>query len=272
MRNVKIALVQFNSTIGRVDENIQRGRDFIKQAAEKGADLIIFPELYACGYNTIYLENHKSELGFEVKDRHVKLMAEAARENNIYVVMPCIIKEKERLFNGLYIFDRIGKIVGTYKKIHLWEEEAKLFDKGENYKVLDTDFGKIGFLICYDAGFPEAVRMLAMEGAEMVLVCGAFCGLHWKRWNTYYQARALENTIYVGAVNATGGLDNEVWFGNNQFYDMDGNKMMEGLLNIEEMQVVTADLDLVHQSREKGCYLDDLRIDTYQYLNTENKV
>ncbi|MCI8464260.1 MAG: carbon-nitrogen hydrolase family protein [Lachnospiraceae bacterium] len=265
MRNVTIALVQFNSRIGDIEYNVKRGCEFVRQAAEKGADLVVFPELFAGGYNTEYVTAHKEELALQASSDVVSDMAKTAGENGIYVVMPCVIEKDGRYYNGEYLFNREGEIEGTYSKVHLWDEEAKLFEKGGEYPVFDLDFGKLGLLICYDAGFPESVRMMALKGAELVLVSSAFCHLHWKRWNTYFGARALENTMYVGAVNATGGAGEEIWFGSNRFYDITGDSLMEGNLNIEEMQLVSVDLDQVKKARAAGCYLTDLRPETYTY-------
>lgn len=265
MREVKIALVQFNSKIGDTADNVERGCEYVEKAAKEGADIVVFPELYAGGYNTEFVKRHKEELGLSADSPFVNQMAAAAGKNNIYVVMPCDLKKDGRYYNGSYLFNRKGEIEGTYSKIHLWDEEAKIFEKGNEYPLFDLDFGKLGLLICYDAGFPEASRMLALKGAELVLVSGAFCGVHWKRWNTYYSARALENTMYVGAVNATGGMGEEIWFGNNRFYDINGELLAEGILNIEEMQFVTVDLDKVKEARASGCYLTDLRPETYKY-------
>lgn len=265
MRNVTIALVQFNSKIGAIADNVKRGCEYVKRAAERGADLVVFPELFACGYNTEYMTAHKDELGISPDNPFVKQMAQAAAKHNIYVVMPGVLVKDGHYYNGEYLFDRSGKLQGTYEKVHLWDEEAKVFEKGQEYPVFQTDFGLLGLLICYDAGFPEAARMMALKGAEIVLVGGAFCHCHWKRWNIYFSARALENTMYVGAVNATGGLGEEIWFGSNRFYDITGDTLMEGSLNIEEMQLVTAELDRVKEAREAGCYLTDLRPETYSY-------
>ena len=265
MRTVKIALVQFDSKTGATAENVARGIEYVRKASEAGADLIAFPELFAGGYDLAYTAAHRDEVSLSADSPLVQKMAEAAKENHIYVIMPCSLLEDGKYYNGEFLFSRAGEIQGTYGKVHLWDEEAKVFSKGDKYQVFETDFGKLGLMICYDAGFPEASRMLALKGCEVAIVSGAFCHLHWKRWKMYYPARALENTMYVGAVNATGGTDGERWFGNSRFYDTKGDCLLEGSLNVEEMNLVEIDLDKVVEERQAGCYLTDLRPETYQY-------
>lgn len=265
MKKTRIALAQATSKTGDLDGNIAKGIQFIEEAAKENADIISFPELFACGYDLEYLSVHKDEMKLSKESPQVQKMAQAAATYKMYVNMPCVLEEDGHYYNGTYLFGRTGEILGTFKKVHLWDEEAKIFEKGSEYPVFHLDFGALGLLICYDAGFPEAARMLALQGAELLLVSGAFCGLHWKRWNQYYPARALENTMYVGAVNATGGHGVETWFGNNRFYGIDGELIREGLINIEEMQIVEADLSKVKEARDAGCYLTDLRNETYHY-------
>lgn len=265
MKKTRIALVQATSKTGDLDGNIEKGIRFIEEAAKKNVDIISFPELFACGYDLEYLSGNKDKMKLTKDSLQVQKMAQAAATHGMYVNMPCVLEENGHYYNGTYLFDRNGEILGTFKKVHLWDEEAKIFEKGSEYPVFHLDFGVLGLLICYDAGFPEAARMLALQGAELLLVSGAFCGLHWKRWNQYYPARALENTMYVGAVNATGGQGVETWFGNNRFYGINGELICEGLINIEEMQVVEADLSKVKEARDAGCYLTDLRNETYHY-------
>lgn len=268
MRTASFALVQLNSKIGDIATNIARAKDFIEDAASQGADIVVFPELCTCGYNSDYLTAHRNEMALSADDAYIKEIGECAKKNNIYVILPANILEDGHYFNGAFIFERGGEIVGIYKKAHLWDVEARMFEKGSEYRVYDFDFGKFAYMICYDAGFPEAARMMALQGAEVLMYSGAFCGTTWERWNKYPEVRALENTMYVGAVNATGGEGTwELWFGNNLFCDYNGERIMEGRINIEEMQIVEVDLDKIAEERAAGCYLTDLRLETYLYYN-----
>ena len=135
------------------------------------------------------------------------------------------------------LIDRKGYVIGYYGKTHLWADEKKYFASANDYPVYDMNCCKVGAMICYDAGFPEVSRMLALKGAELILAPSAFSMIDKNRWDIYFQARALENSCFVAGINGVGG-QGEVLFGNNKLFNPKCEKILEGRLNQEEMQIV----------------------------------
>jgi predicted amidohydrolase len=262
MRKVKLAMVQFDSLLKNVAVNVQRAIHFVREASVQKADIIVFPELCTSGYNMAIIGNEYHKLGELITDSTVEKFCDAAKAYNINVVIPMPLKKMEDFYNSAVLIDRRGYVVGDYGKTHLWTDEKNFFKAANDYPVYDMDFGKVGVMICYDAGFPEVSRMLALQGAELIVAPSAFTMIHKQRWDIYFQARALENSCFVAGINGVGG-QGEVLFGNNKLFNPQGEKILEGRLNQEEMQVVKIDLAEVAKCRTDTSYLSELRIDTY---------
>ncbi|WP_223068638.1 nitrilase-related carbon-nitrogen hydrolase [Paenibacillus caui] len=264
METVKLALVQFESVLMDVSANVQKGVRFVREAARQGADLIVFPELAVTGYNTDVIGDRYHELAEDLDGFSVKSFSEAARKHRINIVIPMALRQAEgSITNSAVVIDRSGAVAGTYSKIHLWEDERKYFKPGDDCSPFEMDFGKLGILICYDAGFPEAARTLALQGAKLIVTPSAFSLEDKHRWDIYFPSRALENTCFVGGVNGVGG--GLRLFGNNKFAGPRGELVLDASLNNEEMQVLEIDLNEATECSKQTPYLRDLRMDTYGY-------
>uniref|UniRef100_UPI000472B03F nitrilase-related carbon-nitrogen hydrolase n=1 Tax=Paenibacillus forsythiae TaxID=365616 RepID=UPI000472B03F len=229
-----------------------------------GADLVVFPELFVTGYNTDVIGDRYQELAEDTGGSTVKAFREAARTHGINIVVPMALKRADgAVTNGAVIIGRDGALRGTYSKVHLWEDERKYFEPGGACSPYELDFGKLGVLICYDAGFPEAARTLALQGAKLIVTPSAFSIEDKHRWDIYYPARALENTCFVAGVNGVGG--GLRLFGNNKLANPRGELIVSGNLNEEDMQVLEIDLDEADEYSKQTPYLRDLRMDTYGY-------
>ncbi|MCQ6562957.1 nitrilase-related carbon-nitrogen hydrolase [Paenibacillus mendelii] len=265
MRIVNVALVQFESKIMDVSANILKGLKFVQDAARQGADLIVFPELFTTGYNTDFVGKKYRELGEGLEGPTVQTFREAAKVYRINIVLPLVFKKPMSgvVYNSAVVINRNGDVVGEHSKTHLWDEEKKYFSSGDDYPVFELDCGRIGVLICYDAGFPEAARMLALDGVELILSPAAFSIEDRSRWNIYFPSRALENGCFVAGINAVGREGDLNFFGNNKVASPRGELILDANLFVEEMQLVKLDLDEVEASRRAVPYLKDLRRDTY---------
>ncbi|MDB5053367.1 MAG: Nitrilase/cyanide hydratase and apolipoprotein N-acyltransferase [Bacilli bacterium] len=267
MRIVKLALVQFESTMMAVAANVQKGLQFVRDASRQKADLIVFPELFTTGYNMDIIQNRYHDLGEKIDGFTVQTFREAAKKHNINIVIPIALKKQMDgvVYNSAIVIHRNGVIAGDYSKTHLWEDEKYYFRPGDDYPVFDLDFGKIGILICYDAGFPEAARILALNGAELIMSPAAFSLPDKNRWDIYFKSRALENGCFVAGINGVGCDGDLQLFGNNKIVNPRGDVLMEAKLNEEEMQLFEIDLEEVAECRKVIPYLKDLRMDTYGY-------
>lgn len=174
---VRLALVQFESELCNVEANVAHACDMIRKAGENGADMVVLPELFSTGYQLDVVGPRIAELVEPVDGPTVRALQEAAADAGSYVVAGLALEHELAgvAYNSAVVIDRAGELVGIYDKQHLWALERFYFRSGSDTPVFDTDFGRVGVLICYDLGYPEVSRMLALQGAELLVCPSAWC-------------------------------------------------------------------------------------------------
>ena len=194
-RNATIALVQMDCVMLDKEANLQKAKTFIEQAAQQHADLICFPEMFSTGYSPALIGPKYIDVAEEPDGPTFCFLAELAKKYSMYIVAPIVLKSEipGLLYNGLIVISRNGQLMGTYNKTHLWAGERFWFRAGDRYPVFHMDFGTVGLMICYDGGFPEVSRILALSGAELILCPSAFPIRDKDMWDTYFGSRSLEN-------------------------------------------------------------------------------
>lgn len=265
MRMVRLALVQCDSVPLDVDGNVERGRSWIARAAAEGADLVVFPEMFTSGYDLGSLPDNLDQVAEALDGPTIRTLGATAREHRVNVIAPVPTRTSiPGVFeNTAVILDRAGEVAGTYAKSHLFEGERGLFRPGSEFPVFTLDFGRVGLMICYDAGFPEVARQLAFGGAELLVAPAAFRSHDKYMWDIYFGSRALENACFVAATNRVGTDGGVTFFGNNQLRAPDGSVTIDGPIGIEDMQLADIDLDEVAKARQVIPYLRDIRRYTY---------
>lgn len=207
MKEINIALLQILSE-KTMRLNLEKGIEFCRKAKEQHADIALFPEMWSVGY-TIPEDLKTLKLSsIEVNSPFVQTFGKLAQELNMAIGITLLEKHDPLPRNTLCLFDRFGKLLLTYAKVHTCDfgEECRL-SAGEDFYVtdLDTEKGsvKIGAMICYDREFPESARILMLKGAEIVLVPNA-CPMEINRLSQL-RARAFENMIGIATVNYPAG-------------------------------------------------------------------
>ena len=195
---IKAGFVQFNPEFGAVEENLARAWALL---AAMDAQLVVLPEFFNTGYLIASREEAWS-LGEEVpKGRTTVALSEMAREKNLHIVAGLIEKSGDKLYNAAVLISP-GGYVDKYRKIHLFNEEKLWFAPGDRgFAVHDLGIGRIGIMICFDWFFPESMRVLALQGAEVVChpanLVLPFC-------QDAMITRCLENRVYAITANRTG--------------------------------------------------------------------
>ena len=248
---MKIGLIQLHSIPTEIERNVQNGIRLFRQAAEKGAELIVFPELWTCGY---YLETFDFLAAAGENDWILEKFKNLAKETHTVVVLPLPQKKEEGLYIGAYVIESNGKIIGEYQKSFLWGREQNYFIHGKrDYTPIDTSLGKLGILICYDIEFPEPSRILAMQGAEVIIVPSEWSIPAMNRWQIQLPARALDNTVFVLGINnvkeGAGGCSKAV--------SPAGDVIAEAPSEEETALVCEIDLSEIPQVRKKIPYLEE---------------
>ncbi len=265
VKELTVALVQMDSTLAAVEENIKKAGAYIKKAVQKGAQIVCLPELFATGYNLELLKDNAIFLGDQYYERIFHYMAKTARENSVYLIAPFARKDRNGvLYNSALFFNEEGNLAGSYDKNHLCALEKLYFKEGNRLPVFETKFGKIGIMICYDAGFPEVCRSLCLKGADIVFIPAAWRIQDSYMWDLNLPQRALENTIYICGCNRVGTEGELHLFGKSKICRPDGKTLEELPSDKEGVLVKTIDLEQIIKVRSSIPYLRD-RKDTLRY-------
>ncbi|ODS32980.1 MAG: N-carbamoyl-D-amino acid hydrolase [Candidatus Scalindua rubra] len=153
----RVAVAQI-SVVDNVKKNLQRILKFIDRASGRDADIVCFPETCL---------NPDDENVIDVSGE-IKEIREKCCKESIYCIFSTYIRERNKIFNTVFLIDRFGRVVYKYKKVHLWKSEFKNVSPGRVNRVIDTDFGRIGIINCWDFAFPEFVKNLSKKGANII--------------------------------------------------------------------------------------------------------
>lgn len=268
-RQFKIALVQYQSVLGDLQKNADRAVEMVRESAAKGAKIVCFPEMFNTGYNFQLIGDRFHNCGETIDGHTITRLQKVAKECACYVIAPITLEKKVKgvFYNAAVVIDDEGVVLGDYSKHHLWAAERYYFHAGEDIPVFDTKYGKIGVMICYDAGFPETARILTLKGAELIFMPSAWRIQDWDMWKLNIPQRALENTLYVAGVNRFGHEDDLYMFGNSKVADWRGRIIAESKEEKEEIVYAEIDLDQLTKARLDIHYLKDRRPDSYKLLS-----
>jgi len=250
----QVAGIQMTPIMNDVDANLKRGVQFIRHAAEE-ADLIVLPELWTTGY---YLSKEAFyNLAETRQGKTISLMQEEASRAQAAIICPFVEKnDKNEIFIAAAIIDSDGKLRAVVRKSLLWGREQNIFQKGKiRYPIFDTKLGKIGVLICYEMEFPEPSRLLALQGAEIIVCPSVWSVAASHRWDIQLPARALDNTIYVFGVNTVGNNS----CGKSKLVSPLGDILAETSDKREEILVSAVDKEALYWARKEVPYLEDYR-------------
>ena len=272
-RDVTIASVQLDVEIGHKAATLAKILTWIDRAAEKEADIVLFPELIlSAGYS---LGDKFYDISEPIPGPSTKALGEKARRHNLYVVAGIAERDSTgTVFNSAVIIGRDGDIAGVYRKTHIFPATESFFALGCDLSVFDLDFGRIAVPICYDLEFPEPARVLCLKGAELLLSMAA----HWigtgsvgtpaNFITTIYAARALENRVPVVLSNRVGydaGLADN-FIGLSRIVDADGMTLAAMSDDGEGMITATVDLNAERRKRQTYNYFRDRKPTLYDAL------
>ena len=226
-RKVKLATVFHRPRNSKSpQENLEQFSDLVKQAADQKADIVCLPE----GITIVGTTLNYVSASEPIPGRTTEYLGNVARQHNIYIVAGILEKDGDVVYNTAVLIDRKGKLAGKYRKVSLPREEIDGgVTPGDATPVFDTDFGRIGIMICWDSTFPETARALAKQGAEVIFLP------IWGGYLKLVQARALENQVYL--VSSSYDMISAV-------FDLEGNIAKEATT---ENPVIVTEVDLNQQ-------------------------
>lgn len=271
MEKIKVAAIQMPTLTDKM-QNVRTAGIYLEKIKDEKPDFVILPEMFCCPYQTQNFPVYAEEEGGPVWQQ----LSEYANQYGIYLIggsMP--EKDAEgKVYNTSYIFDRQGKQIGKHRKVHLFDidvtggqtfKESDTLTAGDHDTVFDTEFGRMGVILCFDIRFPELARMMVNDGAKAIFVPAAFnMTTGPAHWELSFRTRALDNQIYMigcapmrdesaGYISWGHSIVTDPW---GRVIDMPDEK--EGVLLTE------LDLDYEEQVREELPLLKSRRKDMYR--------
>src|SRR5437764_942717 len=239
-QHLRVAAIQMEVLSGEPRKNMVRVEAMLAEAARRGAQAVLLPELWTTGYA---LDRFR-ELAEECGEQTLRfLQGEATRLNMTIVGGSFPSLGPDGVYSTCHIVGPDGAVLASYSKEHLFPllKEPEYLKPGEPGTATDTPLGRWGTLICFDIRFPESARQLAYEGARVLWVPAEWPHPRLEHWRTLLRARAIENQLFVVAANRTGQGDNSNWCGHSTIIDPWGNILAEA----EETEtVLVADLEM----------------------------
>lgn len=259
MGNFHLALAQLRCNVSSKKDNVKRITDSIELASQKQADYILFPELYTSGYST---RERMLQLAETIDGNTVQEVCRYAQKYNIGVIFGFPEIDDTKLYNTAVFISKQGEVLGTYRKIHLPEFENNIFEPGSQCPVFELAEAKIGIMMAYDIEFPEVARILALKGAQVLLVLAANKFPRHPHQNVYLKGRALENHVFVAIANKVGLENNTLFLGESAIIHPFGEAIYT-CSNNEELPVISVNLDDIHKARGALDYLQNRRPAVY---------
>ncbi len=288
-RKYKVGLVQMR--MGSDPEaNLATAIAYIREAASRGANIVCLPELFRAQYFCQREDLHLFDLAEPIPGPSTTRLGEIAHELRIVIVASLF----ERRAAGLYHNTAVtlgpdGKIISVYRKMHIPDDplyyEKYYFTPGDlGFKAVDTSFGRIGTLVCWDQWYPEGARLTAMQGAEILFYPTAigwhpaekqeFGPAQYDAWQTIQRAHAIANGVYVAGVNRVGHEKGDVlgncaegpgieFWGGSFLADPFGRIIAKASHEAEEVLISEIDVALLEETRRNWPFLRDRRIDAY---------
>ena len=255
---MKVAAIQMPTVKDKM-QNIRTAGTYMKKIKAEQPDFVILPEMFCCPYQTQNFPVYAEEEGGPVWQQ----LSEYAKQYGIYLIggsMP--EKDAEgKVYNTSYIFDRQGKQIGKHRKVHLFDidvtggqtfKESDTLTAGDHDTVFDTEFGRMGVMLCFDIRFPELARMMVNDGAKAILVPAAFnMTTGPAHWELSFRTRALDNQIYmIGCAPMRDESAGYISWGHSIVTDPWG-QVMKQLDEKEGILIEEIDLDREDQIREQ---------------------
>ena len=278
MSIVTLGLIQTHATDDKAD-NLRRTITLVRDATKRGAKVVCLEELFLTPYFCKREDTALFDLAEPIPGDTTKILSDLSRELGVVIIASLFEKRAPGLYhNTAAVIDADGSYMGKFRKMHIPEDpgfnEKFYFTPGDQgYKVWDTKHGKLGVLICWDQWYPEAARLTAMQGAEILFYPTAIGWLKSEKaelgkaqhcaWETVQRGHAVANGCYLAAVNRVGIEEESEFWGQSFVANPYGEIVAKASVSEEEVLIVPCDLKAVEDFRRIWPFFRDRRIDSY---------
>ncbi|MEM2104423.1 MAG: carbon-nitrogen hydrolase family protein [Candidatus Bathyarchaeia archaeon] len=265
----KVALAQLSCRRGDKNANLQKFEEYAAKAKQKGAELVIFPELSLTGY---MMRDELYELAETIPGPSTGVVERLAKRHNLHIIfgMPEKSEKTQATLYNTAVLVGPKQFIGKYRKMHLPThsvfEEKRYFRPGYQLGVFETELGKLGLIICYDIFFPEVSRLTRLDGAQLIVCISASPAVRRTYFEMLTATRAVENTVFLAYVNLVGMEDGLQFFGGSRLIGPDGEVVIAAKHAEEDLvvgEVNYADIRIVEPFVPT---LKDLRPELFEKL------
>jgi len=277
-----VALIQM-SCVADPARNVQTALSHVAQAARGGAKLVCLPELFRSLYFCQKQDYKCFQLAEPIPGPTTQLLSAAAKKHKITLVSSLFEKRTGGLYhNTAVVFGPNGKILGTYRKMHIPDDpgfnEKFYFTPGDTgFQPIDTPVGRLGILVCWDQWYPEAARLMALRGAQILIYPTAIgwarsekkdvCQTQRNAWQTIQRSHAIANGLFVLSINRTGRENNLDFWGTSFVSNPMGHVVAEASTHRAEIVRASLQLSETTTTRQHWPFLRDRRVDAYTGLD-----
>lgn len=268
----KIGLIQMRCD-DDVEKNVAKAEELVREAAAKEAGIICLQELFHTFFFAQYIDRKYFDLALEARGPIPEKFSRLAGDLGAVIVLPIFERAGRGVYhNSAIIFDADGSVLGNYRKTHIpfgvLKEKFYFTPGNTGFPVFQTRHGRLGILICYDRHFPEGARLLALAGAEVILIPNASprTTYAYKTWDAETRALAITNGLFVGIANRVGKEGDCEYFGRSMLCSPQGDILAEGSEDKDEAVVADADYELIDETRRRWPFFRDRRPEVYQDL------
>jgi predicted amidohydrolase len=255
---MKLAMAQLKNE-GSIEQNLSRSIKAIQDAAENGADLILFPEVHLTDFFPQYPGREVRKYGTLIDSDIVVAFKDACAKSKIAAVPNIYLKENGKFYDASIFIDKTGEIIGIQKMVHV--AQAEKFYEQDYYEpsdtgflVFDTELGKIGIVVCFDRHYPESIRTESLMGAELILIPTVNTKsepLEMFEWEVRVQA--FQNSVAIAMCNRVGTEDDMIFAGESIVVDANGNVIVKAD-DTEGLVFAEIDLSTVGKVRSEKPY------------------
>ena len=257
-----ISLIQMDIHIKDVDYNFRQMEKLMIKAMNKHPDILVLPETWNTGFFT---GSELSALSDPDGKRAKAFLSTFAKEYHVNIVGGSVAETRHnKVYNTAYIFNRQGDCIAHYSKMHGFTpaKEDTFFTGGQDISYFELDGMRCSMVICYDIRFPELVRMSALQGIDILFVASQWPTIRLRHWQILNAARAIENQMYVCAVNGCGTIGRIQCAGHSLVIDPWGQNILE-MNEVEGIGQAHIDLTVVQDIRQKINVYQDRKPELY---------
>ena len=275
-RFINVGLVQTSPSCDP-ELNLKLAMEKVRLAAERGAKIICLPELYRTRYFPQWDSTDVRDVAETIPGPSTEAFSALASELSIVIIVPIFEKDEAGCYNSLAVIDADGSLFPVYRKVHIPHDplfyERSYFSPGEEIRIYSTRYGRIAGLICFDQWFPEAARLAALAGAEIIFYPTAIGWIRGQEdpeegdwhdaWETVQRGHAIANSVCIAAVNRVGREEDLIFWGSSFVCDSFGKVVARASSSEEEVLVVRVDLAKNQAIREGWGFFRCRRPDIY---------